>query len=357
MAGGPYKSKGGWYHIVWSRRGKKTKEALKTQNIQEARKRKAKLEAQYFEGTHDPFEQRWYEHPESEYMSTEAAAELYISHKLEQKGRKGWKSDRTYTSHRNVIRKFVSFADGRSVAAIDAELVDRFLHRKSINSRYTRVTYKARLDGFFRWCQDKGYIEDRPEVEVNHPQKRVIEYVNDKTLKAVFDQVDEDADDQAYWYGDWCRFALDSGLRPIEVRSLRTSDLTDSDIYVGKSFRTKTNTARKVPLAGMAKMVAENFTDPDFRRKDRILKKSDLLFGRSSQKAISRINRDLKKACKKVGCPELTAKELRHLFAIRFLIQKENKDMGLLRLMRVMGHSRLETTQNYLSYLPHNNKL
>lgn len=154
---------------------------------------------------------------------------------------------------------------------------------------------------------------------------------------------------------DFCRVAVGTGLRPIELRSIRTSDITESDIYVGKSFRVKTNFARKVPFDDpIAKEVIGRYTDPGFRESDPVLSKTDLVFGRSRMKEL---NRDLKKACGKVGAPELTVKEFRHLYAIRFLLRHKDDELKLLRLMRNMGHRNLSTTQNYLSYLPSDNVL
>src|SRR5699024_12872302 len=70
----------------------------------------------------------------------------------------------------------------------------------------------------------------------------------------------------------------------------------------------------------------------------------------------ARISSALKQASKQILTygRYITLHKLRHLSAMKFLMENKNKDEGtrLLLLMHRMGHQQLSTTSNYLDFLP-----
>jgi len=393
MAGGPYKGNQGGYYCRWSdSRGHpqddKKAESLKTKKKGEAIKRLSILETLQQSGYHDPWQRKWFDNSQiknivfSGYLDIEAlqsgqltaknvtlleAAEEYIQYKSNQKGRKGWKTRRTIQSHSHTIRQFANFTGpAMQTTAITEQDLHRFYQRDEFESDYSKRTMRSRLNGFINFLIDKGYRSKKIDAEVNPPQRQVREYIRKEKMLQIFDLLEKmQAKKQqtnynvidTSWYGDFCRMNYDSGLRGSEQIQLKLADITDSDIIVGKSFRVKTNAQRKVAIGnGLAKKVINKYTDEDFRKTDPILSDSDYLFGRSSESTRARISSALKQASKQILTygRYITLHKLRHLSAMKFLMENKNKDEGtrLLLLMHRLGHQQLSTTSNYLDFLP-----
>lgn len=396
MAGGPYKTGDGWYYCKWSdKRGhpknpKKT-ESLKTKKKKIANKRLSILETLRGSGYHKPWKTVWYKNPQiksivySGHLDLSAlqngqivakgitlleAAEEYIAYKINQKGaRKGWKSQKTIQSHSHTIRQFAEYIGlNKMVRDLTEDDLHNYYQRDEFESDHSKKTMRSRVNGFINFIVDQGYRSEKVDAEVDPPQTEIKKYIRKATMIEIFDKLEEmqaEESDSKYagyshdstWYADFCRMNYDLGLRGIEQMKLRLGDITPSDVIVGGSFRVKTNFQRKVEIGnGLARQVVDKFTDPEFRSSDPFLSENSYLFGRSSQQTRRRISTALKEASLKVA-PRLggiTMRILRHLSAMKWLMENKEKDEGtrLLLLMRRMGHKQLATTQQYLNYLP-----
>lgn len=395
MAGGPYTdSRSGAKYIIWDQKPleKPVSESLKTKSAREASQRKDTLETLFRWGRHRPDKQRWYYNPNIRHIVEDGLLDLqalasdgqdqvphvtihegvreYVRHKRSQRGRKGWKTRRTVSTHRQTLRQFRDFVGAdRAIESLEEKDLDRFYQRPGFESDYTKKSARARVNAMIKWWVGKGYLPEYIDAEVDQPQTEVKRYVRQQTMEEIFEQMERQAEKDlaagkhlsgmhsTAWYADFCRVAYDTGLRGIELIQLRTSDITPSDILVGNSFRVKTNFQRKVAIGdGIARGVLDRYTDPEFRAEDAYLAESPYLWGRSSQSTRARITTALKEASLAVAQQTggLGLQDLRHLSAMRWLMLHREQDEGfrLVLLMRRLGHKQLNTTQRYLNFLP-----
>lgn len=360
-------NKKGYWYLVWSDssrlRKKQVWESLKTKDRQRAQKLKSRLETEYYDGKHNPWEKPWYARSGSVIagVSLSEAIEEYVRCKAGQRGRRGWKTERTQKTHEGKIRTFArSVGEDRPIETITSTEFQRYLDNADI-SDHTRTSYYTILKIFFSWCCDRGYIDTPPTAEVDQPGEKVPNYIYPKDLVAITDYHTERIEVVRHQNGnpasvDWMADAwwilARTGLRPGELRRLKTGDVRENELLIGSWYRTKTNQQRYVPIFDEIRPILNKYLDPEYRVSCPQLDSNDLLLGRASEQSYRRLSEELTE-CAEQKAPHLGhihAYDLRHTFAVWYLTQPADTpmDFRLTRLMYILGHKSIETTQGYL---------
>lgn len=132
-------------------------------------------------------------------------------------------------------------------------------------------------------------------------------------------------------------FCLDTGLRLEEALSTKTTNLDFDNLLVVVSG--KGNKERRIPISYELRKVLWVYCT----------NASHLVFSTTHGTSLSRRNalRDFKNLCRKAGVtpPPRAIHALRHTFAVNYLRNGSN----LFYLARILGHSKVTTTQVYLN--------
>ena len=263
----------------------------------------------------------------------------------------GEMSDKTFTrywansknedqciSNMKILEKF--FGSETPIEDLTVHRIDDLIgHLQSLNRAPATINQKlATLSKIIRFAHERGYLETKPRIE------RVTQPSNERL---VFFDYDVEADILGYLgdhnpdFCDWFLFALDTGIRPKEIRSLsKRSFRRDPVLGPVVDVREVKNTAgtseqRTIPL-----------TDRAARAVRIQMRDTDYPFGRWSAEA-RRIVWD--KVRKNVDMdPELVPYCCRHTTATRLVQQGVN----LKAVQRWMGHKTLEMTLKYVKLVP-----
>ncbi len=373
---GPYKQKNGKnYYIRWTDRyrhdRKQVRETLKTDNQELAKDRKDLLVHQFLKGEHDPWKKKWYNRNRSDLDNPILlqAIEEFIAYKKNLKGAKGWGKHQK-NSAPYVLEDFAeSVGEATQLNEITENDLQNFLYNGSLESDHSRKSYNRIIRTFQNWCVKKGYLDQVVDFHVDKPQKQIPKFLKGSEIKSLCDyHIDENLENikknivkknrSTLWMPlAWWLLAR-TGLRPSELMKLKTShiDLESGLIIIGEDFLTKSRNQRNVPIFEDTEEILRLILDSDFRNKDTLMKDHEWLFGRHGDQAQKRLSKKFSKARdEKFPDKEFTLYNLRHTFAVWFLTRSSNQSKGhrLYDLMRILGHSRLETTQQYLQAVPY----
>ena len=367
MASRPLKTKTGHYYIVWTDRKRtpiQTSESLMTKKLTQARAKKAELEDLYYRGKHDPWQRKWHEarRKETDSYDPVVLAELYIKDRQTGRGIHNWTSRKTVQSKACTVRAFAKHVGVPSVDMITEEHIKDFIYRPSMSESGIR-SYAIVIKSFMNWMVEQGYISSRPEIRVPRPPEKIPPYIDPEQLLMICEhhkgkvrrQIRMGAsfnDSNGLWMADMWLFMARTGLRPVEAFRLKVGDVSEDEILVGSWYQTKTKAQRKVPVFEQVKPIIRKYTSPIFRKRDKHLVRSDLLFGRKSESSQRRCTIAFVEAVRET-CPEhynVRLYDLRHSFAVWYLSQPglSAMDFRMTKLMYMMGHKNITTTQIYL---------
>ena len=370
-----HKGRSGTYYIIWSdsRRSqrKQVRESLKTKDWDEAEYRKSELEHRFFNGNHNPWNAKWYEknlHFDVD-KNLQKLVEEHIHDKKTDKFSTGWGEERSKRIP-SLLRHFVRHVGAsKSIDQVSKKDIQSFLFRDSINSGRTRKDYLTTLRTFWNWAVDNGYTDNRLTYRLKPYQKKIPTYYSSRDISRIVrhhaqETLDSIQNGGSYkhlsslWYCYAWLLMISTGLRPKELLQLKQDhvDMDNQVIVVGQDFTTKTHRMRTIPFFRYANMVLDKLMNPTQRAKDQYMKKSDYLFGRSSQQTRNRLNKRFKEAVQEVvpDKQEGSLYNLRHSFALYYLktqSRQTGRDYVLLDLKRIMGHSKLSTTERYLDVI------
>jgi len=139
---------------------------------------------------------------------------------------------------------------------------------------------------------------------------------------------------------------LDTGIRPNELVQVKMSDFDFANGYLYlREHITKTRQKRTLPLSDICISAIKKLIN--YRHKDW---DSDFVFCSWRGEAITTGElRDRFRIYSKIAGTNITPYHLRHTFALYFL--RNSSKTGVFALQKIMGHSKLEQTRNYVSLL------
>lgn len=249
----------------------------------------------------------------------------------------------TVSSIKNTLKQFLAFCDG-SVEEKGLKLkVLQFLAGKG-NEHYNKQLQA--LKGFFKYCSEEGHLSSNPcDVMKYKPHtSRIIQHSEEVIRKLL------DAPNKTTWAGirDYTAIVLflDTGIRPNELIQVKISDFDFANGYLYLSEHiTKTRQKRTLPLSEICISAIKKLIN--YRHKDW---DSDIMFCSWRGESITTGDlRDRFRAYSKIIETVVTPYHLRHTFALYFL--RNSSKTGVFALQKIMGHSKLEQTRNYVSLL------
>lgn len=226
----------------------------------------------------------------------------------------------------------------------------RFLHaqiEKGLRP-YTIHTYGRGIGNWFSWCIHEGYMAGPMRFRVPAAPRSHIIPLDTNYLRNLLSLLSED--ESVKGQRDYClvRIMCETGMRLSEVANMRRSHLSFSDgsirvVGKGDKHRFCYISERTIePLRGYLGRIEELGADPEavwvvLWRKGGV---GQPLGGSGIRAMLSQV----KKRINYEG--QLSPHVLRHTFAIMYL---ENGGDAL-SLQQAMGHSKIETTSNYVNY-------
>ena len=216
-----------------------------------------------------------------------------------------------------------------------------YLSDKMKPSTYNlRLTY---LKGFFAWCIDEGFLSENPMrgFRIRKTDRRDVDIDPEIILKLV------QAPNRKTFVGtrDYAliMLSLDSGIRPKEAFSLRLDDINFPalEVYI-RPEASKTKVSRTIHMLPPTANAIKDL----IRKREPRWGKSVPLF--CSQDGLP-LNKDswndrMEVYSRKIGF-KIRPYDLRHEYGIMSLRNRQDA----FGLMRLMGHTSMETTEQYLA--------
>ena len=250
-------------------------------------------------------------------------------------------SPRTVDGYHWAWKAFEPALVGRSSVA-KAELLQRVeeLRKRGLCS-VTINTYLRSVNAFCQWLFNEGHtpshlrisrLKEEQHVQATFTQDRVAKLVGFRAITLTERRTHMLA----------C-LILDTGLRISEALSLKRQTDIDLDQAVVTVRHGKGGKSRAVPISHQMRRLLFKFTQrhqPQY---------GDLLFFAEAGEPLEQRNalRDFKQVCSKLGITGVRCSfhTLRHSFALAYV--KNGGDV--FRLQRILGHSKLEMSRQYVN--------
>lgn len=249
----------------------------------------------------------------------------------------------TVGSIRNALKQFFAFCDGLVEEKGLKLKVLQFLAGKG--NEYYNKQLQA-LKAFFQYCMDEEQLSSNPCITIKYKPhtSRIVQHSEEVIRKLL------DAPNKTTWAGirDYTAMVLflDTGIRPNELVQVKISDFDFANGYLYlREHITKTRQKRTLPLSDICISAIKKLIN--YRHKDW---DSDFMFCSWRGQAITTGElRDRFQIYSKFIGTAITPYHLRHTFALFFL--RNSSKTGVFALQKIMGHSKLEQTRNYVSLL------
>lgn len=254
-------------------------------------------------------------------------------------------SDKTISDYEQFVYPFVSSVLDSEFDNLSQTDINNYISSvlKKPLSRSSRSTYIRHLKIFLLWCQNQyGSSYNAALIRVPKASKRNVHIYEPEEIKYIFSE----AKAQVPWltYRNRCIIALmyDSGLRQSEVCTLLRKDISftaDRLMVTGKGDKQRT-----VPLGHLAKQYMLAYLESCPYECDRVFvgRRGDPLTCNAVKLFVTKLADSLPF--------ELSSHKLRHNFATNYCMDQYEKygHVDIYRLMYLMGHEEIKTTQRYL---------
>lgn len=257
-------------------------------------------------------------------------------------------SPKTIYAYRSFVYPFIaSVSPDKPFLDIQQSDIQEYIFKllKKPLSKSTRATYIRHVKIFLRWAQDEyGASYDAKKVKIPKSPKREVRIYTEAEVNAIFDSVS--AESEWLVLRNKCIIALmyDSGLRQSEVCTLRRSKISYADnrmVVLGKGDKERT-----VPIGKLTQHYMKAYTAQCPYRSERffVTRRGEPLTGNAVKLMVAKLADKLPF--------ELSSHKLRHNFATNYCIDQyeHNRQVDIYRLMYLMGHEDVETTQRYLHF-------
>lgn len=254
-------------------------------------------------------------------------------------------SEKTLSNYEQFIRPFALFFPDTPFEELTQGGINSYISQllKKPLSRSTRSTYIRHLKIFLLWCQDQyGAQYNAALIKVPKMSKRSVHIYEPEEIRLLF--LEARAESPWLTYRNQCIIALmyDSGLRQSEVCTLLRKDISftaDRLTVTGKGDKQRT-----VPLGHLAKQYMLTYLEscPYERENVFVGRRGDPLTCNAVKLFMSRLADKLPF--------EVSSHKLRHNFATNYCIDQYERfgHVDIYRLMYLMGHEEIKTTQRYL---------
>lgn len=257
-------------------------------------------------------------------------------------------SPKTITAYRDFVFPFIAaLSPDKSFLDIQQSDIQQYLLTllKRPLSKSTRATYIRHIKIFLCWAQSEYTASyDAKKIKVPRSPKREVHIYTESEVSVIFSSITAESD----WLvlRNKCIIALmyDSGLCQAEVCTLRRSKISYADNRM--VVRGKGDKERTVPLGSLTVYFMKEYTA-------NCPYNSDILFvsRRGAPLTGNAVKLMVSKLADKLPF-ELSSHKLRHNFATNYCIDQyeHNRQVDIYRLMYLMGHEDVETTQRYLHF-------
>lgn len=258
-------------------------------------------------------------------------------------------SAKTIDWYRAQIEAFVAWLTAQNVRGADwlrPETLDRFLaaERGRISAATVAARYRA-LKNFFAWLEERGFLPAghsplrklrQPKVPTTQPRQATT-----AEIRTLIDSIPQ---------GSWLDLRDRLILRVLEFCGLRAAEVTSlwvGDIDVANELLLvragKGGDDRLVPMMGVVgrAYAAYLLCRPPWAGPELMLSADGSHLNAAGVLTVSGLRQMLKRRCAAAGVRYLNPHSFRHGLAIRLL--NAGADMSLVQ--EVLGHSRIQTTQ------------
>lgn len=257
-------------------------------------------------------------------------------------------SEKTIQDYCQFVMPFVvSVSPSRDFDTLEQSHINAYIQTllKKPISKATRATYIRHVKIYLRWCE--GVYGSRYQaklIKIPKSPKKSVKIYSDSDVREIFGSIH--AETPWLTYRNKCIVALmyDSGLRQSEVCSLRLNKISFSDnrmIVHGKGDKERT-----VPLGKLTQHFMNLYMDACPYELDTLF-----VTRRGAPLTCNSVKLFMSKLADKLPF-ELSSHKLRHNFATNYCIDQYDKygQVDIYRLMYLMGHEEIETTQRYLHF-------
>lgn len=257
-------------------------------------------------------------------------------------------SKKSIMDYRQFIKPFIAFIglsrDFQTVTQDDINSYLQTLLKKPI-SKSSRATYIRHLKIFLRWSElQYGASFQAKLIKIPKSPKRSVRIYSDDDIKVIFDTIHSDVPWLTYRNKAIIALMYDSGIRQAEVCNLKRGKIDFSNnrmVVYGKG-----NKERIVPLGKHAIYFMRLYMDTcPFENEYLFVNR------RGCPLTCNAVKLFVSKLAAKLPF-ELSSHKLRHNFATNYCIDQYDKygQIDIFRLMYLMGHEDIETTNRYLHF-------
>lgn len=255
----------------------------------------------------------------AEYL--ENVAKLKASYKLEVHY---FKKFEKYCLEKNI--NLISDVQPKHIEFLQSQLLQK-QQASSVNRIFTVLIF------FFKKCVEWDYLKDSPArfIKKKREAQKPRTLWNSLEIKLVAKSAED-------WFKHAFLFLALTGCRPVEMASIRISDVNFDEKTVLLFSEKNATGFRLVPLSDQAfkilKAVCKNRA------------KNELAFVNQFGQKITtdRLNKKLKRIQKRIGITRKSIYSLRHTYATELC----NRDVNLEKVRLLLGHSQIRTTQKYV---------
>lgn len=260
-------------------------------------------------------------------MSNKKLIDMFIAEK-----RVEGRSEATILNYTKQMKYFQVFLEGRAVVELNREDVkDYRLFLINSGRKASSVNTAMRIvKSFYNFLLHERYIDLNPfhgiaSVDEGKREVVVLQEGEPVDLISVIDNVRDRA---------MVKLLLATGLRAIEVRNLKVSQLELDLTVIGKG-----NKERTIPLqCQVLDEVLEYVNSRDIRSEYVFCNQKGGILGESTIRTI------IKKYVRKAGLPEkISTHKLRATYATTLY----DRDVDVMMMKELLGHESLETTNRY----------
>lgn len=258
-------------------------------------------------------------------------------------------STKTIVNYIDFVKPFIYYVGSDTdIGTVTDKLINQYIESliDRALSKSTRSTYIRHVKVFLKWISSRYNVQyDYKLIRVPKNFKKRVQIYTASELQQIFSAIDDvESDWLCLRNKTIIALMYDSGLRQAEVCTLRRGNVSFLNGYL--QVTGKGNKQRVVPLGKLTAEYMKLYLDA-CPYSDKLL-----LLGRRGQPlTCNAVKQLVHKIAEKVPF-EVSSHKLRHNFATNYCLDQYEKhgQVDVYKLMALMGHEEIETTENYLHF-------